>query len=453
MSLVMPNISLNCSICTEDYTQQRKPIVLPCDHTFCEFCVKAVKNCFLDRKPFGECAINYAVYGAIDPGSSIERKKEEIVAQVKHGPTVARMPSEDASLVVQLNPQRSLEELRRNEENRLAWVDQQLRPLLNTSDGYPQSMERGDGSAMVHLLNKMIRNNAHMPDLCIRAKCLLAILYWAQNMSHFREEIRYDYCRQEIPRSLFFEVAESPHASQEDKTLSRFAFCLLELNRDTSDQPNYLKVRTYLETIEREPRAPSVHRSMARFYLALLSLKGLGGLQPSYEHAKERLLQLAEDQNLDPGLNLNGFAILMLAELHLLGLGGLEKNPSRAINLLQTCSPGIWGGRTSAKIYYWVGVLYKNGTPEFPANKIEAKKFLSQGCRAVGLQEDDSIEKMQDCLENVFKSKNVYEPAHFDAEPSKGPYYEEYLDLHLDPNRYANRPERQAPLPSDCVIL
>ena len=60
---------LSCEICCSTYTEEQKPVVLTCGHTYCMNCINFIlksspqenKNCPTCREPISYYNINYAV--------------------------------------------------------------------------------------------------------------------------------------------------------------------------------------------------------------------------------------------------------------------------------------------------------------------------------------------------------------------------------------------------------
>lgn len=53
---------MNCSKCTFSYNKKRQPLVFPCGHTFCSYCVPLLEGsqCFYCGAS-GKPAVNYAI--------------------------------------------------------------------------------------------------------------------------------------------------------------------------------------------------------------------------------------------------------------------------------------------------------------------------------------------------------------------------------------------------------
>lgn len=89
---------LECSICLECFdSNEKKPLILPCGHTFCRQCVKDIKDnnseCPFDRKPvdlpFEGISTNFTLLELIDLQKQQENKKknvEEVKIQPKSPP-------------------------------------------------------------------------------------------------------------------------------------------------------------------------------------------------------------------------------------------------------------------------------------------------------------------------------------------------------------------------------
>lgn len=436
-----------CSICNHPYEKpSRRPKVLPCGHTFCQQCLSQVQNCPVDREIIRSSALNCAIDEALDPGRAILAVNVQVVAQVKNM-SLRRPPIADTPENIELF---------------LSGMDELLQPTNVQSDGTPQCLNLAYPQDNVETLKKIIQLTQKMdlPDLTSRAQFLLALLRWAGD-------------REEMPttaKELFLKVAESGCTNATFLSYSQFASALAEIHPIDGITPiHYGKARHYFILVAENEEALPIHRAMARFYLACFHLEGLGGAEQSYEKAYDLFIQANGgtiqnlfhlDSHLPP--HLKNFTQLLFAEFALLGIGGVQKDLRMVSVFLEKArqSDTRQSPRLSAKIYYWLGLLCKNGEYLTPANSEEmfriAYFFLRYGvdpsiARDIGLQ--DPEEPMQPYLEKIFNSRDLHLGPVSNIHDTRGPHYERYLNLHLDPDRYQNTPGKPASLLSTFARL